>query len=97
MQRGEQTRQKIITACVILARQGMTAVTGSAVAELAGMSHPAVSYHYRSNVALRRAAAEAVIAARDPEAVARLILDKHPICERLTRAERMAFLERAAG
>ena len=97
MTRGEQTKRKIIVACIILARQGMTAVTGSAVAELAGMSHPAVAYHFRSNLALRKAAAEAVIEARDPEGIARLILDKHPICDRLTREERRQYLERAAG
>jgi len=97
MQRGEQTRRKIITACIMLARQGMTAVTGSAVAELTNMSHPAVSYHFRSNTALRKAAAEAVIEARDPEAIARLILDKHPICDKLTREERRRYLEAAAG
>ena len=97
MKRGDETRQKIMDAAIVLARSGMASVTGRAVAQAAGIKHPALAYHFPTTAALRIATAKLVMERRDPEGVARLILDKHPIADRLTREERAGYLEAAAG
>lgn len=97
MKRGDDTRRAILKAGLALARTGLANVTGRSVSAAAGVSHPALCYHFPRTAKLRNAIVDYAFAKGDPDVIARLILDKHPICDTLSRAERAAFLERAAG
>lgn len=70
---GAATRERLLRATIeLIAQAGWCAVSTRAVAERAGVNQALVHYHYGSVGALRRAAAQAALAATFGPAMARL-------------------------
>ena len=72
---GEQTRQKIIAATILLvAEQGWHGVTTRAVAERAGVNNAAVNYHFSTKADLLREAAAANLEAEFGQAMKAMVM-----------------------
>lgn len=97
MKRGDDTREAILQAGLDMAREGgLSAVTARGVATAVDRAHTGIRYYFQGEGALRKAVAEAAIERGDVRVIARLILDRHPICDRFSREERARLLASAA-
>lgn len=97
MKRGEDTKEAILDAGLLLARSGgLSAVTARGVALAVGRAHTGVRYYFKGETALRDAVAQLAIDRGDRVVLARMILDRHPLCSRLTDDARRAIMLSAA-
>lgn len=86
------TKQRILDAGLRLARKGLDTITLRAVGDEADISHTNIAYYFGNAEGLRDAVAEHALKMRDAEAIAHLIVDKHPSITTLTLAERRLYL-----
>lgn len=91
------TRGTIMTEALIMARDGLSAVTLRGVAGRVGVAHRTVVHYFGPVDQLRQAVAAEGLARGDAQVVARLILDKHPAVCDLPGVERDRYLMAAAG
>jgi len=97
MKRGTDAREAILDAGLTLARSGgLCAVTARGVALAVGRAHTGVRYYFPGENALRDAVAQLAIDRGDPVVLARMILDRHPLCARLTDDARRSIMLSAA-
>lgn len=89
---GEATRAAILRAGVDLAGQGMHCVTIRAVARAAGIKHSNVSYYFGSVAGLCDAVATEAVATGSAPAIARLIMDRHPVVSGMPVRERNRWM-----
>jgi len=78
MTKSEATREAILAAGVLCARDGLHLVTARRVARLARLHHSNVIYYFSSTVALLDAVADRAVADGNLLVIARLIIEKHP-------------------
>jgi len=94
---GMDTKGSILNAALIMARDGLSAVTLRGVAGRVGVDHRTVVHHFGAVDQLRQAVAAEGLARGDAQVVARLILDKHPAVCDLPGVDRDRYLLAAAG
>ncbi len=95
---GTDTKGALLNAALIMARDGLSAVTLRGLASRLEVDHRTVVYHFGTVAQLRQAVAAEGLARRDVMVVARMILDKHPAVSDLPGVERdRVMLAASAG
>lgn len=87
----------ILAAAMAVARRGgLDAIRTAAVASAAGCQHPLIFYHFDTLENLRDIVATEALRRNDKVIIARLILDKNPHVQHLSKAKRRQYLSALA-
>lgn len=89
---GADTKSAIMNAALIIARDGLSAVTLRGVGARIGLDHAGIVHHYGNLDEFRQAIAAEAVARDDIAVVARLIMDKHPAVADWPGVKRVKYL-----